>query len=884
MAETSHVTAHRAPPPIVRLGADRTATPSAKPQGIRLQQHQTRRVAARLTLAASGLVLALAAAGGAWAAADSAPSAKPVTADEVAEVVVNGVPFKETVLPTRLSTQSVYGLDLNVMDTPRNSTLLSTTQLETLNIQDPRAFSYLTASSYSDSSFGTPNIPRIRGQYADVYYNGMRLSFTQNGYGAPPNFNVLDTISITKGPASVVDGTGPGVGGQVDFITKRPSLSHYTVSAEASFDTVSNRRWTLDVQGPIIKGELGFRLSYSGEYSDSYFYQHYAHKNALYAALRWAPNDKYQLDLNAEVNSQQYIENAGANRVNQNLIDHDLYLRGVPTGELFSSQFGYPSGFPVGSPGNPFSPVTPILTQVTLTNAVPLDTRVTIDQTPGVFSQALTFNTQLIQTYRLNDNITFENNTFAAYQDSENREPYYYADSSNGSYTFENRADVKFNYDLNLFGVTIKNEEIVGVTFRFAHVNYISDFSAETPSVFDLTSNPKLWVWDNPTQVALANAFPYQTAFGHTQYGVPGRDSVSLGNDGISDLYDTGFFVQHRIEFSPQLSVLYGGRIDLVQNRSHDPLGRPDCPNCFTSIYYKPGTTPPVDHTTGVYGLGQGNVSLVYKPRSWVSTYATFDFTQSVNPNGGEGGVNTFLLVPDHVLLRSDSYLYEAGAKFNLLNNKLFVDLTGFDQKRALPIGAGGNQFSQANIRGVEVEANYQPNRNLFGTISYSYIKTTLNKAAGFYNYPAEAGVNIDGAGLFAVFAQGHKFDDPGVPRQIFNFLANYKFNNGIGLRYGVQVIGPIATTTSGLLDAKASSFVPRSVVDSGYFYRSPVIPTQFTMNASIFYEWKNYTVTASVYNFTDQLNWNSAPTFYGNDFLVRNDPRTFEVRLQAKF
>src|ERR1035438_8840265 len=91
----------------------------------------------------------------------------PSAAAEVSEVVVNGVPFKETVLPTRLSTSSVYGLDLSVMDTPRNTTLLSTTQLETLNIQDPRAFSYLTASSYSDSSFGTPNIPRIRGQYAD---------------------------------------------------------------------------------------------------------------------------------------------------------------------------------------------------------------------------------------------------------------------------------------------------------------------------------------------------------------------------------------------------------------------------------------------------------------------------------------------------------------------------------------------------------------------------------------------------------------------------------------------------------------------------------------------------------------------------------------------
>lgn len=837
---------------------------------------------ARLAAAASFLALTLACAVSARAADAPVATAPKGSSTEVSEVVVNGIPFKETVLPTRLSTSSVYGLDLGVLDTPRNSTLLSTTQLETLNIQDPRAFSYLTASSYSDSSFGTPNIPRIRGQYSDVYYNGMRLSFTQNGYGAPPNFDVLDTISITKGPASVIDGAGPGVGGQVDFITKRPSLTHNQISAEASFDTVGNRRWTLDVQGPIIPHELGMRLSYSGEDSDSWFYAHFHRKEAVYLAIRWEPNSQYRLDFNAEVNSQQYTENVGVNRVNQNLIDHGQYLQGVPVAECYST-FSEPcvtGNFPIGSPGNPFSPVVPILTEVNLTDSVPLNTRITIDQTPGVWSQALTFNTQLIQSFQVNDHITLENNTFIAYQDSENREPYYYADASLGSWSFENRADGKFKFNTHFANLSIANEVIVGATFRFAHVNYISNFSAETPGVFDLTANPALWVWDNPTQVALADAFPYQTSWGSTQYGVPGRDSTSLGNDGVSDLYDTGVFIQHRMEFSPQFSVLYGGRIDLVQNHSHDQLGGVVCETCEFGY----PSDLPQDHTTGVYGLGQGNLSLVFKPQPWISTYTTFDFTQSTNPNGGEGGVNTFLQVPDHVLMRSDSFLYEAGAKFNLLNNKLFVGLAGFDQKRAIPTGAGGNQFSQANIRGVEIEGNFQPTRSFYATASYSYIDTTLNRPAGFYNYPAEPGLNIDGAGLFAVFSPGQKFDDPGVPRQIFNFLVNYKFDNGIGLRYGVQVIGPIATTTSGQLDPVASEFVPASVVANGYYYKSPVIPWQYTMNASVFYEWKQYTATMSIYNFTNQLNWNSAPTFYGNDFLVRNDPLTVEFRLQAKF
>jgi outer membrane receptor protein involved in Fe transport len=62
------------------------------------------------------------------------------------------------------------------------------------------------------------------------------------------------------------------------------------------------------------------------------------------------------------------------------------------------------------------------------------------------------------------------------------------------------------------------------------------------------------------------------------------------------------------------------------------------------------------------------------------------------------------------------------------------------------------------------------------------------------------------------------------------------------------------------------------------------VIPWQYTWNAAVFYEFENYTVTFSVYNLIDQHNWQPSPGFYGNDFLVRSDPRTFEVRLQAKF
>ena len=148
------------------------------------------------------------------------------------------------------------------------------------------------------------------------------------------------------------------------------------------------------------------------------------------------------------------------------------------------------------------------------------------------------------------------------------------------------------------------------------------------------------------------------------------------------------------------------------------------------------------------------------------------------------------------------------------------------------------------------MEANYQPNRNFFATASYSYVHTTLT-APGFYDYPAQLGQNVDGAGLFAVFKPGQKFQDPGMPEHVFNVLGNYKFDNGIGFRSGLQVTGPIDVAPSGQLDLTSSLFVPASIVSNGGYLKSPTIPWQFTWNASTFYQFDRYTITLSVYNLT---------------------------------
>ena len=819
---------------------------------------------------AVGLALALAVPAHAEAAADAA--AKPDAPTEVQEVIVNGVPQHETVLPTRLQATSALGLDIGVMETPRSTTLVSSAQLQTLNITDPRAFSYLTSSSFTSSSYGTVAVPLIRTQLADVYYNGMRNSLN-SGYGEPVNLDSASDIAITKGPASVIDGPGPGVGGKVDLLTKRPNMFAPTGQASVTLDTLGGRRWVVDAGGPLIKGDLGVIFSYSGADSASYFENHFFRKNALYGALRWQPTDRYTLDVIGEVNFEQYTTNVGLNRVNQALIDSGQYL----TGTVFA-------------PGT--TEVQPFGTVFSTTGVAKVSKHITLDSTPGDTSRGELFNFQVINSYRLNDNLTLENNTLFLYLNSTTVDKYYYSDASNGSYTIENKTSLKGDFDFSLGGLSMRNQFVAGATFRVAHTNTTIDFSAEAIMPYDLTGNPVSWQI-NPALIAASDGVFYKTATGKYIYATPGRDSGNGGGTGVSTLYDTAVFLQDRVEFSPQLSVLFGARIDALQDHTRDPF---DClPDAFTCT----ADVIPKERTTGVLGIGNANVSAVYAFTPGISSYATVSWTQSPpSPNAAIGGFNAYGYIPDSKLLRGNSILYEGGFKFDLLDKKLFASIAAFDQTHAVPTGPGGVNSADAETRGAEFELNYQPSRNLYVTASYSFTKTKLDQADIFQNFPAQPGINIDSEGYLVTFAPG-KYKLPGVPEHLFNVLANYKFDNGIGVRGGVQVTGPMATTTSGVIDVGALTSVlqsyglpvviPNSVTidprnpNLGY-YKSPVIPWQYTMNAAVFYEYGRYTLTLSVYNLTGQKNWQPGPPGNGNDELVRSDPRNFEIRLQAKF
>jgi outer membrane receptor protein involved in Fe transport len=90
----------------------------------------------------------------------------------------------------------------------------------------------------------------------------------------------------------------------------------------------------------------------------------------------------------------------------------------------------------------------------------------------------------------------------------------------------------------------------------------------------------------------------------------------------VDNLKDAAIFMEHRLEFSPEWSALYGLREDVVQLNEDDPLG-----NLGVGTSDVPTLTQEKIGTSW-YGLHNGNVSVVYTPSSHVSAYVTYDNAQ----------------------------------------------------------------------------------------------------------------------------------------------------------------------------------------------------------------------------------------------------------------
>lgn len=800
-------------------------------------------------------------------AAQTPASDEVVTLDEF---TVTEVPIEENILPSSRPFGSVYGTSRNVLDTPRNVTIISRAQLDAIGVLETRDFSKLTASSYTQTNFGLPSNPSIRGQPADVLVNGMRKGLTVNGNGMPVNFNSVESINIVKGTGNVLYGATTYTGGYADFVTKKPYFDKFQGEAKVTIGSFDTYRWTVDAGGPLSE-KFAYRVSYSGEDSVGYYENGKKKTQAIYGAIEYRPNDRYTVEANAEFFVADVTENWGINRVTQDLIDRGLYLPDAGSDADYAAA--------IQNIGGAFNPVRPSGTPVKLDRRKRL-------LAPGDDSYGINISSQVIQTLKIGADNRISNNTFFNYVDRDTFSSYYYNSIHKDNFGIENRLQYEGAFDDTH---DKSHKYAVGLSLRHQQVWAVDDFWHEPVNSFDLTRDPNLnrvpasAFGDNIAAEPPFNNFnPAILVPGYGPRGIlPGRYATpgatygfdpATGNVYVygdlssndSTLNQISPFYQHDFTFNDKLSFTAGVRMDFSYIENRDPLP-------------PPGFERVSDSTSIVQP--SYNFSTIYKIRPKITTYYTFAYTQTTRA-GALGGGYTFTGVDfggdgrsfTDAFFEQDNILNEVGVKTSLLNDTLFVNGSLYSQNRFWHTDDGKNRWLKS--QGFELEANYQPNRNFFATASYSYFDSR-QRFTGFladaFPYDQNTG------GVTPNFPSiDEPFQQPGMPEHLFNFLVGYKFDSGFGFNVGAVVTGPMVTSQEGNGTINFGTTPVRLSANE--------IPWQYSVDSSVFYTFDAFTVRLTVRNLTDEENWSAPNPGYGNGSINAELPVNAELSIAYKF
>jgi outer membrane receptor for monomeric catechols len=757
------------------------------------------------------------------------------------EVEAEDVPIEESILATTRPISSVYGTDRSILDTPRNVNIVSREQLDAISIRDVRDFSKLTSSSYTKTNFGAPTTPNLRGQEADLFINGMRRGMSVNGNGVPINFNSVESVNIVKGPAGAVFGTSNYVGGYADLITKRAYFS-YGGSAEYTYGSFNQHTVDLDVNIPISE-TMAFRTSIQAKEWDGFWENWYDKSQAVYATFAWRPNDKYRLDVMGEYYKGNYTENWGVNRVTDDLLEDGLYIPNASP----------PAGPPVGFgnfPGIDLDTANPVKAERDWKLAA-----------PGDDSNATVFWLQALQEYRISDTFRLQNNTYFHYKDRQTFSSYHYSELQRDNWSLENRLQAIQTFDdvRGMDTITLN----YGIRTKYQDIWAVNHFAQEPVNYFDMTLDPD--TFRVPDSSFAGNFYVKdESPRGNLDFWYVDALGPAASDATDSQSWIIGPFFQADFELTDKISVLLGYTIDYVDHEDGFPtevIPLPGDPAAPAGFYDRES------ESTSMYNA---NASIVFKPTEKSSIYATANLGEHTLAQNG-GAINI-----DSVIEPSKTELFELGYNASLFDDKVYLGAAIFHQKYEERDTLGN--VSAVRTNGFELEINYQPNRNFFATIGYSFLDS--ERQPGFFATSITADDVLPGELWLTPTFPGIEdkfYENPGVPKHLFNALAQYQFDNGFGVQANIVVTSSMEAGYDG---ATITSF-PFNTFDGDPKISSATLPTQFEIDAKIFYEYENWRFEFAVFNVTDEENWDLPNTGYANGSAVARAPTNYEFSVR---
>ena len=795
------------------------------------------------------------------------------------------------------SVESVFGFDKSLLETPRSASTVSFEQIERFNIKDIDELVALAPGTFTQSFFGVAGSLDVRGTPGETYFRGMRRLDNPGNYPTP--IGAADRIDIVRGPASPIFGPSK-IGGFLNFTPKsaRAASGQYLDQTEGAV-SFTQGSWdksilTAEVGGPGSIGERDFGYYLYGEVEDSgsYYDNSSTDQTLIQASFDMDINSNLRLEWGGMYHDYKGNQIAGWNRLTQELVDDGVYITGTPL-PLDTNGDGSISHQEFDTDGSDFTNLNPF--RFDFLNAVPggalipgsqetlADLEVLIGDTSQLALQnvgtARLKGSQVLvapdDTLENEDLVLYFDVTYALDNGINIQNKLYYEEYDNlneNAYGFSQFHDTWVIEDKLIVSGDINNDAMklawqVSPSLRYTDFEHGDDYTNEYFDRRDLTG---------PSTALDRRLLATRIDDDYTEYYI--GDYLNFGIAALAD-----------IDFEMGLNITAGVRWDTIDMESRQPVDLllfASSNNFCTNAEVAAGDCDDLNaEADDTFDGWSWTISVSYETPWGIRPYITAA-EQSTVIAGQGAEIQTGNISSGGAFDTSE--LLEAGVKASLLDDKLYMALSWYEQERT-DFSAQAIVTNQASeTKGLEFELRWAVNEKLLVTAGWSNIKVvnlnTLQTGRRFSFIGSDDLPNIPGSALYGGTLGGNVFrgtvngplDDEnsftpsrsgarraGMPENIYSLTGTYEFLPGL---------------------AGHASLVHAEAVNAG-FSGSVRLPKYTLLNLGMGYETEHWLFNVNVKNLTNEDYYRSNfPNLFGGTIVLPELPRNYAATLQYRF
>ena len=734
----------------------------------------------------------------------------------------------------------IFGFGKSLLQTPRSASTISNEQLERFNVSDIDELITFAPGTFTQSFFGVAGSLDVRGTPGETYFRGVRRLDNPGNYPTP--IGASDRIDIVRGPASPIYGPAK-IGGYLNFNPKsaRAESGEYIQETEGSV-SITGGSWdkqvvTAEIGGPISE-KMGYYLYGEIEDSGSYYENTSTEQTILQASFDVDVTDQLRFQFGGMYHDFDGNQVAGWNRLTQDLVDNGTYITGSAQpldtdGDGFISHQEY---FAVDI--NPFifrpefvttDDLSPEQALVNTGTTILDGSQVLVSEDDTLENESITLYFDTI--YNTSSGWEIKNQLFFDSYENLNENAYGFS-QFHDSYVIENK--LVFSNEFQTDGLTTTLQ--LSPSVRYTNFEHGDDFINEFFDRRDLTG---------PSTSLDARLLATRIDDDYTTYSV--GDYLDLGAAVLADFtFDNGF------------SALVGLRYDSVDIDSSTPgdliLGGAED-----------------ESASDTFSGTSWTVSLSYDSPIGLIPYITV--SEQATVIAGQGAEVTVESIVDEAAFDS-STLEEIGIKGSFLDDSLYFALSVYEQERT-DFNAQSIVTNSADLtEGVEAEIRWVATDNLVLSAGYTNVTVTnlntIDNGGRFSFFGAEDIPQVDPTLIYggAVIGIPEAVDEDdarkaGIPENIFTLTGTYDFNNGLAI---------------------SGSIIKADSVFSG-FSQAVELPSYTLVNASINYQYEDWTFNISGKNLTDERYFRANfPNLFGSQIVLPELPRNFQASIAYSF